>query len=326
MKKIARSFSVLGCLLVASSQLLAQPNYPAAPVKLVVGFPPGGPTDIVGRVFAQALSRQLGQSVIVDNRGGAGGVVAATQVARAKPDGHTLMLAVEGAQTRGVAFNPGVAKYDPIKDFTPLGKIAKQRILMVVHPSLPVANVKEFISHLRSQRPGTVTYSGTFGSSSHVGGALFDRFNGTEMTFINYPGGNQPITDLLGGVVQVGFFSESTIAQHIQTGMVKALAIAAAARSPAFPDLPTLKEAGAQPMDISPWFGLVAPAGLPPQITTKLATALSSIAVDKEFIGKLEAIGALPIVETDPQRFSAELRDELVFWTKYVEEAGLVKK
>lgn len=301
----------------ASASLAEASSYPNSPVKLVVGFPPGGPTDVIARVVAQSLSRELKQSVIVENKGGAGGVVAAGLVARQKPDGYTLMLTVEGAQTRGVVMNPDVVSYDPVKDFTALGKVAKQSILMVVHPGVAANSATELVKQMKSLPAGQLNFAGTFGSSSHIGGALFDALNGTEMTFINYPGGGQPITDLLSGVVQVGFFSESTVGQHIKVGKLKALAVAAESRSRMFPNLPTMGEAGVRPMDVSPWFGVVGPAGMPQPVVARLSDAIRAMVNDKEFEEKLDSIGAVPVLGSTPQAFADDIEKDLAHWKKF---------
>lgn len=326
MRHFREIISAIAASLLLCNPATAQSTYPNSPIKLVVGFPPGGPTDTVGRLIAQALARELKESVVVENRGGAGGVVAAGQVARAKADGYTLMLAVESGLTRGVALNPGIANYDPVKDFTPIGKFAKQRVLMVVNPSVPAQNLGEFLAYVRSQRPGTLNFAGTVGSSSHVGGVLFDRFNGTEMTLVNYQGGSQPINDLIAGVVQVGFLAESAVGPHVQSGKLRAMGVASDTRSPAFPNLVTIKEGGAKPMDISPWFGLVGPAGLQPHVTSRLVAALAKVVVDRDFGEKIELLATTPIVGSSPSNFSAELREELIFWKKYVNETGMLTK
>ena len=298
---------------------LAQ-DYPTKqPIQLVVGFPPGGPTDIVGRVIGEALSKQLNQSVVVVNKGGAGGTVAAGFVAKQKPDGYTLMLDVESVKTRAPAIFKSLP-FDPIKDFSPIAKMAKQRVLVVVNPSLPVNSVKELIAYAKAN-PEKVNFSGTYAASSHIGGALFNLLNGVNMTMVSYPGGAQPITDLIGGVVQVGFFTESTVAQHVKAGKLKALAIAANERSSQFPQLPTLKEAGAAAMDISPWFALTAPAGTPQPIIDRLHAAAKAITEDKAFSERLVTIGAVPIIGSTPDSYTKESIADIAYWKKFVVDA-----
>lgn len=296
-------------------------DYPTKPIKLVVGFPPGGPTDIIGRVIAQNMSKELGQPVVVENNGGAGGVIGASNVAKAKPDGYTLLVAVESSQTRGLALN-ATLPYDQVKDFTYIRKIAKQRNLLVVHPSVPVNSVAELIDYAK-KNPGKLNTGGTFGATSHIGGTIFDSRNGTQMTFINYTGGAQPITDTMAGTLQVGFFVEATVAQHVAAGKLKALAITTAERSPAFPNIPTVGEAGGKPMDISPWFGIAGPANLPADVAKKINDALDRMVASKEFVAQLETMGASPIKASTPESYSKELAEEITFWNKWAKEINV---
>jgi tripartite-type tricarboxylate transporter receptor subunit TctC len=302
-------------VLATGSALAADDSYPSKPVKLIVGFPPGGPTDIIGRVLAQTLSKNLGQAVVIENKGGAGGVIAAGYVAKSKPDGYNLLLAVESSQTRGLALNPALP-YDQQKDFTYIRKVAKQRNVIVVNPSVPVNSVKELIEYAKAN-PGKLNSGGTFGATSHIGGTLFDALNGTQLTFVNYAGGSQPITDLMAGQVQVGFFTEATVAQYIKAGKLKALAVAAPERSPAFPDLPTVQEGGGKPMDLSPWFGVAAPAGTSQDAVKKISDALDKTVADPEFLQQLETLGALPVKSSNPVSYAKEVGEEIAFWNKW---------
>lgn len=301
------------CMAVAPA--LADETYPSNPIKLVVGFPPGGPTDIIARAIGQALGKELKASVIVDNRGGAGGIIGAEAVARAKPDGYTLLVAVESSQTRGKALNPSLP-YDQLKDFSYIRNMAKQRNLIVVNPEVPVKSIKELIAYAKAN-PGKLNSGGTYGATSHIGGTLFDSLNGTDITFVNYKGGGQPISDLMAGVVQVGFFTEATIAQQVRSGKLRALAVASPERSPAFPDLPTVEEAGGKPMDLSPWFGLAAPAGTPSAITMKIAAALDKVVASKEFLAQLDTLGAVPVKTSSPELYTKQVAQEIDFWNNW---------
>ncbi|WP_454690790.1 Bug family tripartite tricarboxylate transporter substrate binding protein [Achromobacter aloeverae] len=299
----------------------AADDYPGKPIRLLVGFPPGGPTDIIARIIGKGLAEQLGQSVIVENRGGAGGVIAARIVATSRPDGYTLLVGVESSQTRGVALNKTLP-YDAEKDFTYIGKIAKQRNLLVVNPKLPVSNVKALIAYAKAH-PGELNFGGTYGATSHIGGELFDLDNGVKMTFVSYPGGAQPITDLIAGTVQVGFFTEATIATQVKAGMLKPLAMAAPERSPAFPDVPTLAEAGARPMELSPWFGLAGPPGMPAAVVGRLSKALDVLAHEQAFQAQLAAIGAASIPGSTPTSFHDDVVREIAYWKKFVADAHI---
>jgi tripartite-type tricarboxylate transporter receptor subunit TctC len=229
------------------------------------------------------------------------------------------MLDVESVNTRAPAIYKKL-QYDPIKDFSPIAKLAKQRNLLVVNPSLPVNNVRELIAYAKAN-PDKLNYGGTYSASSHIGGALFSLLNGINMTMVNYPGGSQPITDTIGGVVQVGFFTEATVAQHIKAGKLKALAVVANDHSTQFPDLPTVKEAGAAPMDISPWFALTAPAGTPKAVIDRLFAVSKKLAEDPVFAEKLTAIGAVPIHGSNPDSYRKESIADIAYWKKFVVDA-----
>lgn len=315
LKMIKKWLVAAGVACMAITPALAEETFPSQPIKLVVGFPPGGPTDIVARVVAQSLGKELKGAVIIDNRGGAGGIIGAEAVAKAKPDGYTLLMAVESSQTRGKALNPSLP-YDQVKDFTYIRNIAKQRNLVVVNPDVPINSIKELISYAKAN-PGKLNTGGTFGATSHIGGSLFDALNGTELTFVNYKGGAQPISDLMAGQVQVGFFTEATVAQHIRAGKIKALAVAAPERSPAFPNLPTIQEAGGKPMDLSPWFGIAAPAGTPNAVTKKIAAALDKVVATPEFLAQLETLGAVPVKDSSPELYSKQVAREIEFWNNW---------
>jgi len=308
------------CLGFVSGPSIATDAYPSKPIKLIVGFPPGGPTDIVGRVIGQQLSKELGQPVVVENNGGAGGLIGASNVAKAKPDGYTLLVSVESSNTRALALNPSVP-YDQEKSFTYIRKVAKQRNLVVVNPKLPISSISELITYLKAH-PGEVNFAGTYGATSHIGGTLFDMANGTKMTFINYSGGAQPITDTIAGVVQVGFFTEATVAQHIKAGTLKALAIASGERSPAFPDLPTVEQGGGKPLDVSPWFGIAGPAKLPPEIVAKIGAVLDKAADNKEFLTRLDTLGAVPIHGSTSESYSHDVGQEIAFWNKWAKDVA----
>lgn len=247
---------------LAAAAVAAGKAYPTRPVKLVVGFPPGGPTDVIGRMIASNLAKELGSLVVVENAGGAGGTIAAANVARSAADGYTLLVSVEASQTRAKALYPSI-RYDQVRSFTFIRKLATQRNLLVTNPNLPVSSVAELIAFAKA-RPGQLTFSGTVGATSHIGGTIFKRLNAIDMAFVSYAGGNQPVTDLMTGTLQVGFFTESTVAELVRSDRIRALAVTASERSPAFPALPTVEEAGGGALDISPWFGVVGPAGLPP--------------------------------------------------------------
>jgi tripartite-type tricarboxylate transporter receptor subunit TctC len=309
--------ATLVCL-VAGMPTRADEAYPTRTIKLVVGFPAGGPTDIIGRVVGQSLARELGKPVVIENMGGAGGTIAAGSVARSAPDGHTLLVSVESSQTRAKVLYPNIT-YNQVSGFTFLRKMAKQRNLLVVNPALPVSSVMELIAYAKAN-PDTLNFGGTTGATSHVAGTIFSKLNGASMTFVSYAGGSQPITDLMTGTLQVGFFTESTVAELVKAGRLKALAITATERSPVFPDVPTVTEAGGAPLDISPWFGIVAPAGLPAAVTKRLVDALDRIGESLEFQAQIASLGAAPIRDSNPRNFASDVEEEIRYWTAWGEE------
>ncbi|MCK1401332.1 tripartite tricarboxylate transporter substrate binding protein (plasmid) [Bradyrhizobium sp. 4] len=308
------------CLGFLAGPIEAADAYPSTTIKLVVGFPPGGPTDIIGRVIGRLLAKELNQNVIVENNGGAGGMIAASNVSRANPDGYTLLVAVESSNTRAKALYSSV-RYDQQKGFTYIRKVAKQRNLLVVNPKLPVSTVPELVAYLKAH-PGEVNFGGTFGATSHVGGTLFDMAYDTKMTFINYSGGNQPIVDCMSGILQVGFFTEATIGQQVKAGSLKALAVTSADRSPAFPDLPTIEQAAGKLLDISPWFGVAGPPNLPADVVAKVGAALDKASSDPEFLKQLETIGATLITGSTVSTFTAEVGQEEAYWNKWAKDIG----
>jgi tripartite-type tricarboxylate transporter receptor subunit TctC len=316
---LAAAAAVL-CLGLVSAPAKAAEAYPSSTIKLVVGFPPGGPTDIIGRVIGRLLARELNQNVIVENNGGAGGMIAANNVSRASPDGYTFLVAVESSNTRAKALYRSV-HYDQQKGFTYIRKVARQRNLLVVNPKLPVSSVAELVAYLKAH-PGEVNFGGTFGATSHIGGTLFNMAYDTKMSFINYSGGNQPIVDCMSGIVQVGFFTEATIGEQVKAGSLKALAVMSNERSPAFPDLPTMEQAGGKPLDISPWFGVAGPANLPPDVVAKIGAALDRAEGDPEFLKQLDTIDATSIHGSTVESFTADVGKEEAYWNTWAKEIG----
>jgi len=318
------SLLAVGMACMATATTLANETYPAKPITLVAGFPPGGPTDIIARAIGQSLGKALNTTIVIDNRSGASGTIGARTVARAQADGYTLLVAVESSQTRGQALNPTLP-YDPRKDFVYIRNVAKQRNLILVHPDLPIHSIQDLIAYAKAN-PGKLNSGGTFGATSHIGGTLFDALNGTQLTFINYSGGAQPITDLMAGIVQVGFFTEATVAAQVRAGRLRALAVAGPQRSPAFPDLPTVEEAGGKPMDLSPWFGIAAPAGTPETITTKLAQALDQVVANADFLAQLETLGAVPVPHSSPALYTQQVSQEIDFWNAWAKSLNTTLK
>jgi len=298
---------------------LAQ-NLSSRPVTLVVPFPAGSTTDLVGRILSDELGKSLGQTVVVENRGGAGGTIGAEAVARAAPDGHTILMGTIGTHS----INPAVyakINYDPIADFAPIIQFGTAPNLLVVNPSLPVNDVKELIAYIRAN-PGKVNYgSSGNGTSNHLSGAMFAARNGLKATHIPYRGGAQAITDLLRGEVQFMFYHYLPLLPHIKEGKLRAIAITSAKRIDALPDVPVMKEAGMDDFEVSAWFGVWAPAKTPADVVGTLNTIISGIIKSPEVKKSLEMQGIDP-VSGSPKDLLELNKKELARWAKAVADAG----
>jgi tripartite-type tricarboxylate transporter receptor subunit TctC len=314
-----RAIAVAAIAIVPMGQAVAQ-SYPARPVTLVVPFPAGSTTDLVGRILSEELAKSLGQNVVIDNRGGAGGGVGTESVARSAPDGYTLLMGTIGTHS----INPAVyakINYDPIADFTPIIQFGTAPNVLVVNPSLPVKSVKELIAYVR-ERPGQVNYASSGnGTSNHLSGAMFAAREGLKATHVPYRGGAQAITDLLRGEVQFMFYHYLPLLPHIAEGKLRAIAITSAKRIDALPDVPVMKEAGMDDFEVSAWFGVWAPAKTPDDVAGKLHTTISGIINSAEVKKKLVAQGIDP-VNGSPADLLALNKAELARWSKAVEDAG----
>jgi tripartite-type tricarboxylate transporter receptor subunit TctC len=294
--------------------------YPSKPVRLILPFPPGGGTDILGRLIGERLSAGLGQPVVIDNRGGAGGNVGAEAAARAAPDGHTLLLA---ATT--LAISPSLyarLAYDPLKDLTPISLVATVPNVMVTHPSVPVRNLEEFIA-LAKSRPGELNFgSGGSGTSNHLGGELFNMVAGVKLVHVPYKGVNLAMNDVLAGNVQLVLIGIPAVAPHIRAGRLRALAVLAPQRSPALPDVPTAAEAGLPGFEVTTWYGVLAPAGTPRPIIQRINTELIRVMNAPELQARLADLATEPRTGT-PEEFGAYLREEMSKWAEVIRKAGI---
>lgn len=296
-------------------------TYPDRPIHLVVGYPPGGTTDLIARVVAQQLSKQMGQSVIVDNRAGAGGSISAEYVAKAPPDGYTLLLSVIGI----MSINPSLYKslaYDPIKDFAPVSQLTSIPQVMLLNPKVPAKNLKEFIAYAK-QRPGQIDYgSGGIGTATNLAGELFNSMAGVKLVHVPYRGSAPAMTDLLAGRVSVMFEQIATALPRVRSNSLRALGVTTLKRSPAAPDIPSLSEAGLKGYDMSTWHGISAPAGTPPAIIDRLhqevVKALASPAVRDTFA----KAGVIPVSST-PKQYAAYTKAELIRWRDVIKAAGI---
>lgn len=298
----------------------AQAGYPTKPVRLVVPFPAGGTTDILARAVAQKLSETWGQQVIVDNRPGAGGNIGSEVVAKSVPDGYTLMMGTVGTH----AINPSLyarMPYDHVKDFAPVILVAGVPNVLVVNPSLPVKSVQELIAYGKAH-PGALNFASSGnGTSIHLSGELFRTMTGVEMTHVPYKGSAPALTDLVGGQVQLMFDNLPSSLAFIKAGKLRALAVTSAERSTALPDVPTLAESGLKGFEASSWFGVLAPAGTPSDIVTKINAAVASWLATPEARDRLAGQGALA-AGGSPGAFAKHIGDETAKWQKVVKASG----
>jgi tripartite-type tricarboxylate transporter receptor subunit TctC len=315
-----RRFGVLAVALVAAAAERAHAqDYPTRPIRLVVAFTAGGTTDFVARLLAERLRALLGQSVIVENRPGANGAIAAEYVAKSEADGHTLFFTTVGA----VAINPalrGNLAYDPISDFAPVGLAVFNSTMLVVSASMPVSSARELVA-LAKERPVTIGITG-LGSISHLGLELFQAAAGVRFQAVPYRGASQAVTDVLGGQLDGLFGDVPTVIAQIRAGKLKALAATSQERSEIFPEVPTFVEQGFADTVGNQWAGVLAPALTPPAVIAKLNAALTAALTDPEVRGKLAQAGVTPSPGTS-EDFGRYLRTELARWGKLIREKGI---
>ena len=295
-------------------------NYPTRPIRLVIGYAPGGTGDAVGRPVAQKLGELLGQTVVVENRGGAGGVAGAASVAQAAPDGYSLLLSSTGAFT--ISLHLTRLPYDPLNDFTPITQLVTNQFVMCLHPSLPATSVKQFIA-LAHARPGQLNYgSAGTGGVSHLSGELFSSMTGVKMTHVPYRGSGPMTVDLLAGQVDLAFPAIASLVPLIKSGRVRALAVTGARRSFALPDLPTMNEAGIPGYEASAFWGLVAPAKTPRDIVQKINSAAHEALKAKDLREVWITQGNEPVSNT-PEHFAAMMKAEAAKWGKILKASGI---
>jgi tripartite-type tricarboxylate transporter receptor subunit TctC len=306
----------LGAMLAAGA--FAQ-GYPAKPVKVVVPYPPGGPTDIVARVVSQKLAEQTGQQFLVENRAGAGGNIGAEAVARAPADGYTLLVA-----TTAHAINPSLFKslgYDLQKDFAPVSQLTGGPLVIVVNPSLPAKSVQELIA-LAKSKPGKLNFASSGnGQSTHLSAELFSSMAGIKMNHVPYKGSAPALTDVIGGQADLMFDTMLSAMPQVKTGKLRALAVTSAARSPAAPDLPTVAESGLPGYAAIAWNGLLAPAGTPKDVVAKLNAELKKTLETADVKERFAAQG-FAAAWSPPEQYAAFIQSELAKWAKVVKASG----
>jgi tripartite-type tricarboxylate transporter receptor subunit TctC len=318
-----RTFMSLAAGALASSlapRFTAAQAYPARPVTLVIPFPPGGGNDALGRMVADKMSKSLGQQIVVENRGGAGGTIATRAVARSAADGYTILLAYTGtlAINPSLYANPG---YDPRRDFAPIGLIAGLPSVLVVHPTLPVRSVAELIAFAKA-RPGRIDYAFVPGTVGHITTELFASTAGIDFTRIPYKGNGPAMTDLLGGHVAMMFLSILPVLEHVRAGTLKALAVTSAARSELLPQVPTIAQAGLPGFSAVIHYGLLAPPGTPRGIIDQLNAALREALAANDVRARLAAEGAAPLPGT-PADYAADIDTEETKWGALVRKLNL---
>jgi len=317
MRDISRvALSLIACLAAGASP--AQ-DYPARPVRMVVPFSPGGSTDVLARIVGQKLTERSGQPVIIENRAGAGGNIGAEQVARSAPDGYTLLLG--GVPHAISASLYSKLPYDMARDLTAIAEVASFPSAIVLHPSLPANSVKELIALARA-RPGQLSFgSAGIGSPNHLSLELFQAMAGVRMVHVPYKGSGQLVGDLLAGQVQLASMGLPVAVPHVQSGKLRAIAVTGAARSPLLPEVPTVSEAGLPGFEVTSWYGVFGPAGLPADIVVKLNSEIGSAVTAAEVKERLAALGAEPSVKS-PDQFGRYVRQEITKWAKVVKDSG----
>lgn len=306
--------------LAMTAPALSQAAWPEKPITLIVPWAAGGSTDILARVLSEGLTQSLGQPVIVENRSGASGNIGTTFVARAKPDGYTLLVGSMSTHTMNQALYSNMP-FDGVKDFTPIAELALVTNTMVVHPSVPVNNVKEFIAYVK-ERPDTVAYaSAGQGSTNHLSAALFEKAAGVKMMHIPYRGGAPAVLDTVAGRTQVLFSAGTQTLPHVQSGKLKLLGVTEEQRSPLLPEVPTVAET-LPGYELSVWYGAFGPAGMPPELTARLNREINLILKRPDVIKKMGDMGVL-LTETTPEQFGQILTRDADKYGKLIKELGI---
>ena len=313
-----------GMALAAVSNVFAQSpaaSFPNRPVKIIVAFPAGGGTDIAARILAPKLGERLGQQVVIENRGGASGVIGTELAARAAPDGYTLFMGTLGNFSVNQHLIAKLA-VDPVKDFAPITKVVDVHFVLLAHPSLPANNVRELLA-LAKAKPGQLTHSSSgAGGAPHLGAELFKRMGGVDMVHVPYKGSAPSMQDVIGGQVSITFDSLLQALPFIRDGRLKALAVLGPARSPQLPDVPTVAESGLPGYDLTNWFGLAAPAGTPKEIINKIYTDAAAVLQGQEVRERFSAMAATA-AGTTPEQFGTLIREDSAKWARLIKEAGI---
>ncbi len=320
-KSITRHAVALMALVAAgAAPAAAQTEFPTQPVTMVVPFAAGGSTDLVARIVAQRMSQELGQQVLVDNRGGAGGMLGATAVAQAQPDGYTILMGTIATHALSASLytNP---PFDPVADFAPVAWLVTVPNVLTVNPQFPAQNVEELIALLK-EKPGEYAYASSGnGTPLHLSGELFKSMAGVDIIHVPYQGSGPALVDVIGGAVPISFDNLPSSTEPIRSGQLRALAVTTKERAPNFPDIPTMEEAGVPGYETNSWNALFAPAGTPPEVIARLNEAANTAIQDPEVQKRLAEVGA-QIVGSTPEELGEHVKAEVDRWRPVVEASG----
>lgn len=322
----SRIFAALAAasLVAFTAQAQAQgeaDSYPNKPVKIIVGFAPGGFTDVLARMLAQKMQERFGQSVVVDNKPGATGIIGADYVAKSKPDGYTLLMAHVNSNSIIPALQPKMP-YDVIKDFTPIVRVASSPMLLVLHPSVPANDVASFIALAKKKDDGLSFASSGNGSVQHLAAEQFMRMTKTKMTHIPYKGSGQAVVDLIAGQVNLNFESVPSSIQHVKAGKLKALAITSPKRSELLPEVPTIAESGVPGYQIEQWFAMMGPAGMPKELVQKLNKEFNAILQSPEIVSQVKKQGG-DVIGGPAEDFAQFLKKDTQEWAQLIKAANI---
>jgi len=312
---------VIALLAAACVSSAAFAQYPAKPVRIVVPYPPGGGNDFLARLLSQRLTERWKQSVVVDNRSGASGMIGAEVVAKSPADGYTFCVCASPETALNATLYPKMA-YDPLRDLGAVTQLAVSPLVLAVHPSLPPRSAKEYIA-LAKKRPGELSYSSVGpGSPQHISGEWMKLLAGIQVTHVAYKGGGPQVVDLMGGHIHSGFLALPVVAPYLKSGRLRVLAVTTAKRSPAIPDVPTLAESGLTGFDVSQWYGVVVPAGTPADVTARLSGELLEVLKMPDIRQRMSDAGAEPVGST-PAQFGEFIRSEIAKYRKIVKETSI---
>lgn len=324
MKTVSKRRTALALFLIglaASASCAIAQSFPDKPIRLIVPFPPGGPTDIVARPLAQLLGESLRQPVVVENRGGAGGSLGADLVAKAPPDGYTLILGTVGTHAINAALYRKLP-HDPTRDFTPIALVASAPVAVVVNAAVPIGSVKELIAQAKA-KPGSVSFgSAGAGTPGHLTGEMFAAAAGARLQHVPYKGSAPAVIDLLGNQIPMMFDPVQSVIPHVRSGKLRALAISSRKRSPVMPDVPTLDEAGVKDFESTAWWAVFGPANMPADVAERLRGEVERVARSDAFREKLGNLGVQP--QAEPVSLAEFQKNEVAKWGKAVRDSGAV--